>query len=80
MDVEFFNYKEIGPDKFVELRYQGINNMHNVRVINSDTSEIMYLGACCFENGIGILEEGWITKGDIENELAFWEVELLDGE
>jgi hypothetical protein len=79
MEVEVFDYREEGIDKFVELKYQGINNMHNVRALDSDTSEVLYLGACCFENGAGILEEGWITKGDIENNLAFWEVELVDG-
>lgn len=78
LEIDSFEYKEIGPDRFVELIYKDITNMHNVRVIDSGSQEIMYQGACCFENGLGTLEEGWLTKSDIEQEIAYWEVELLD--
>lgn len=80
IQIDSFEYKEVGFDKYVELIFKDITNMHNVRVIDSGSKEIMYQGACCFQNGVGTLEEGWLTKSDIEQELAYWEVELLDGE
>ncbi len=67
----------------VELYYEGINNMHNVRVVlgsHSFYQEIEFLAACKFTDGVGILEECWITEEIVTTGLAHWEVELVDGE
>ena len=70
-----------GPpvNKFVKL-YYGVKNMHIVRVVDADSSDILFQGACCFDGEVGVLSEGFITKGIVKSDNAYWEVELKEGE
>jgi hypothetical protein len=81
VEVEEFIYHDT-DDPEVELMYQGILNMHNVRVATSSDSypEVEFKAACKFEGGIGHLKECWITRELVEGGIGHWEVELVDGE
>lgn len=78
--IEQAVYKESPPDKFVELKYKQLNKMHKVRVLNYNTMDTEFLGACCFENGLGNLKECWVTKDIVTSEEAYWEVETVDNQ
>jgi len=54
--------------------------MHNVKVLDFGTGETLFFGACKFTNGHATFGEEWITKFDVENEFAYWEVELIEGQ
>jgi len=82
-DIESYNYQEDARAQGVLLNFEGINQWHNVRVVkglDSGNSEVAFLGLCKFTDGEAFIEEGWITRSDIENALAHWEVELVDGQ
>ena len=78
-DIQNFEYLEAGSSKIIQFEHGGLLNMHNVRVLDSSTSEVLYFGACKFTDGEATLEEGWITRYDVENDIAHWEVELVNG-
>jgi hypothetical protein len=78
-DIQYVVYQEEGSVKVVNFMHGGINRLHNVRVIDESTYNTVYLGACKFTDGEATLEEGWITRDDVENENAYWQVELVDG-
>ncbi|KYK24738.1 hypothetical protein AYK25_01540 [Thermoplasmatales archaeon SM1-50] len=66
----------------VELYYESINNMHNVRVVlgrPSFVQEVEFLAACKFTDGVGILYEYGITEDLVMGGDAHWEVKLVDG-
>ena len=82
-EIESYNYQEEVKAQGVLLNFEGINQWHNVRVVrslDSGSSEVAFYGLCKFTDGEAFIEEGWITRSDIENGLAHWEVELVDGE
>lgn len=75
-----------GPELYVKLIYQGIENCHNVRVIenpayDSDSEDILFQSASKFnENGVAIVEECHITRDVVLSDNAHWQVETLDGQ
>jgi hypothetical protein len=84
MMVEEYSYfsnrtdDEIG----VELNYEGICNMHNVRVTYESqvfNQGIEFLAACKFTDGKAFLYECWLTKELVMSGDGHWEVELVDG-
>jgi len=78
-DIESYVYKTDVSARVVELIYRHINQWHNVRVVKPSTSEVSFSAQCKFTNGVGVLDDGWATRSDVENGLAHWEVELVDG-
>ena len=82
MEIEEYFYYESDTQE-VMLTFQDILNMHNVRVVSSTVSQndtVDFRAACKFQDGIGYLNECWITREIIESGIAHWEVELVDGE
>jgi hypothetical protein len=79
VEIDSFEYRE-GPVKHVELIHKGIRTWHNVRVRDSDSSDILFQGSCSFDGESGVLDEGFITKGTVDSGNAYWEVELKEGE
>jgi hypothetical protein len=79
-DVHYFNdTDQDGCHFFVE----GINNMHNVRVMegaDDGSEEALFLAACKFTNGNATLYEYGLTREIVEEEGAHWEIELVDDE
>jgi len=83
MDILEYWYFDKKCTPGVGLYYEGINNMHNVRVVLGPPyffQEIEFLGACKFIDGTGILEECGITEAIVTSGEAHWEVELVNGE
>jgi hypothetical protein len=81
--IENFSYFNRTNAMGVEFNVEGINNMHNVRVViglPSRSQEIEFLGACKFIEGIGTLFEYGITEDLVMSGDAHWELELVDGE
>jgi hypothetical protein len=76
--IDEFKYKNL-PDLHVELKKYGINKMHNVRVHSTFSSSILYMGACCFASGIGVINECHITKPALMSGDGYWEIELVNG-
>jgi len=66
-------------DKIVKF-YFGIETWHNVRLHDTDSSDILLQGSCSFNGESGVLNESFITKGIVKSGNAYWEVELIDGE
>jgi hypothetical protein len=60
--------------------YFDIETWHNVRVCDSDSSDILFQGSCSFDGVSGTLKESFITKATVTSGNAYWEVELVDGE
>jgi hypothetical protein len=79
-DVNYFNdTDQDGCHFFVE----GINNMHNVRVMegaDDGSEEALFLAACKFTNGNATLYECGVTRSIVESEEAHWEIELVNDE
>ncbi|KYK22618.1 hypothetical protein AYK25_02340 [Thermoplasmatales archaeon SM1-50] len=79
-DVHYFNETDQdGCHIFVE----GINNMHNVRVMEGadDRSEdALFLAATKFTNGNATLYEYGLTRDIVEGGDAHWEIELVNDE
>ena len=78
--VDEFKYYNNGLEIYVELKYRGIEKCHNVRVISSakdskSQQEILFLDACCFQQGVAIIKEAGITRSLVEGD-AEWQVEL----
>jgi YD repeat-containing protein len=78
-DIKYYNYTVSGTGKGVEFNYKNFLEWHNVRVLEYGTGDELYTAACKFTNGVGYLEEGWITRSDIENANAYWQIEEVDG-
>lgn len=76
--MKIADYLYIEGNKVLLYYVQGIRNMHNVRCLNSLSSNIEFQSACCFQNGEGLLNEGWFTKSHIESQAWEWEVELVN--
>ena len=82
-EIESYDYQEDIKAKGVILNYDFIQGNYNVRVVrglDSGNSEVEFFGLCEFTDGEAFIEEGWITRSDIENNYAYWEVELVDVE
>ena len=83
MDIQEYWYFDKTDTTGVELYYEGINNMHSVRVVlgsDSFSQEIQFLGACKFHDGTGFLNEYGITEELVVSGDAHWEIELVNGE
>ena len=81
-EIEEFSYVEDADYQAGEFYVEGINNMHNVRVVSnvkSDSSHAEFLAACKFTNGNATLEECWLTKDLVEREKCRWELETIVG-
>ena len=81
-EIVDFWYVDETDDKAVQFYHEGINNMHNVRVVlnvDSDSSDAEFLAACKFTNGNATLEECWLTKDLVESEKCRWELETIVG-
>ena len=74
-----------GPEKYVKLIFQGINNMHNVRVVqapnyDSDSTDTLFQSASKFEDGEARVEECHLTRDIVLSNNAYWQVETLNGQ
>ena len=78
-DVVYEESQSPPYDKTVQLFF-GIDHFHNVRVCDSDSSDVLFQGSCCFDGEVGVLNECFITKGIVKTGNAYWEVELKEGE
>lgn len=74
--IEAYEYKQEGPDKFVELIYKDITNMHDVRIVETSSGlpvpEHQY--NIKFTNGHGRVNENWVTKPHVTGGEWDWEV------
>ena len=57
----------------------GVLQKHNVRVLNTSSNDIEFLGACKFDDGFGSIREGHETLGIVKKGIGIWQVELVDG-
>lgn len=62
----------------VELPHE-ILQLHQVRVHDAGSTEILFQSSCSFNGTTGILQEGHITKDIVMSGNAYWEVELVGG-
>jgi hypothetical protein len=81
MRIEDYSYSNETKTQGVELYYKDVLQKHNVQVVEGrDSEEILFKAVCKFEDGVGFLEECWITRDVIISEKAHWEIELINGE
>ena len=79
-DVHYFNASDQDGCEFFVA---GINNMHNVRVLegaDDGSEDALFLAACKFTNGTATLYEYGLTRDIVEGGDAHWEIELVDDE
>ncbi|UCD13568.1 MAG: hypothetical protein JSW60_08425 [Thermoplasmatales archaeon] len=76
--VKIDDYQYIGSDT-VDLEY-GVLQLHQVRVHDSDSSDILFQASCSFDGTKGTLKECHITKDIVTSGNAYWEVELYNNQ
>ena len=65
-DIEYERSHDPPYDKVVKF-YFDVLQYHNVRVHDSDSSDILFQGSCSFNGESGTLKESFITKGIVKS-------------